>query len=60
MNDIYNNVCFQVSKITTLRYSTSFSSGILLFDKTKRQDIYNIYGYVRFADEIDCTTTYLR
>lgn len=57
MNDLYNQVCFQVSKITTTRYSTSFSSGILLFDKTIRQDIYNIYGYVRFADEIVDTYT---
>lgn len=57
MNDLYQKVCFQVSKITTSSYSTSFSSGILLFDKAIRQDIYNIYGYVRFADEIVDTYT---
>ena len=36
----------------TLRYSTSFSMGIRLFDKRFREPIYSIYGFVRFADEI--------
>ncbi len=52
MDHIFNSVCCSTSRITTNRYSTSFSSGILLFNRKIRQDIYNIYGYVRFADEI--------
>lgn len=52
MDHIFNSVCCSTSRITTKRYSTSFSSGILLFNRKIRQDIYNIYGYVRFADEI--------
>ena len=36
----------------TNRYSTSFSLGIKVFDKRFRAPIYNIYGFVRFADEI--------
>ncbi len=34
------------------KYSTSFSSAIRLLHKDIRRPIYNIYGFVRFADEI--------
>jgi phytoene/squalene synthetase len=40
------------SKITTESYSTSFSSAIRLLHHDLRQPIYNLYGFVRFADEI--------
>jgi 15-cis-phytoene synthase len=40
------------SKIITETFSTSFGSATALFPKTIRQDIYNIYGLVRIADEI--------
>lgn len=40
------------SAITTNHYSTSFSSAIRLLHHDLRQPIYNIYGFVRFADEI--------
>ena len=40
------------SRITTEQYSTSFSSAIKLLHEDLRQPIYNIYGFVRFADEI--------
>ena len=40
------------SEITTKEYSTSFSSAIRLLHRDMRQPIYNIYGFVRFADEI--------
>ena len=40
------------SEITTRNYSTSFSSAIRLLHPDMRQPIYNIYGFVRFADEI--------
>jgi 15-cis-phytoene synthase len=52
MMQIFNDVSFQCSKITTERYSTSFSSAIRLLHKDLRKPIYNIYGFVRFADEI--------
>jgi phytoene/squalene synthetase len=49
---LYNEVTAQSSKYTTLLYSSSFSSAIGLLDRTLRQPIYDIYGFVRFADEI--------
>jgi 15-cis-phytoene synthase len=36
----------------TKAYSTSFSSAVKMLAPSIRQDIYNIYGFVRFADEI--------
>lgn len=50
--ELYNKVCLECSKITTNRYSTSFSLGTRLFDKPTQEAIYAIYGFVRFADEI--------
>ncbi len=47
--DITSNLC---SKIVTKSYSTSFSSATNMLAPSIRQDIYNIYGFVRFADEI--------
>jgi len=38
--------------MTTEIYSTSFSSAIQLLHQDIRQPVYNIYGFVRFADEI--------
>lgn len=52
MNDLFNKVCSQSSELITKRYSTSFSLGIKVFDQKFREPIYNIYGFVRFADEI--------
>lgn len=52
MDKLYNSVCDKCSELITKRYSTSFSSGIRLFDKKYRAPIYAIYGFVRFADEI--------
>ncbi|MFM7671702.1 MAG: phytoene/squalene synthase family protein [Bacteroidota bacterium] len=40
------------SRQFTRRYSTSFSSAIRLLHTDLRQPIYNIYGFVRLADEI--------
>ncbi len=40
------------SKVLTQTFSSSFGSAITLFDKAIQQDIYNIYGLVRVADEI--------
>jgi len=52
MMEIFHEVSSQCSRITTERYSTSFSSAIKLLNKDLRIPIYNIYGFVRFADEI--------
>jgi phytoene/squalene synthetase len=52
MIDLFYKTSEQCSKITTELYSTSFSSAIKLLHKTLRTPIYNIYGFVRFADEI--------
>lgn len=50
--DLYNETCFECSKIITQKYSTSFSLGIKAFDKKFQYPIYAIYGFVRYADEI--------
>ena len=52
MMQLFHSVSYQCSKITTEQYSTSFSSAIKLLHKDLRTPIYNIYGFVRFADEI--------
>lgn len=52
MKELYNDVCQECSELITKRYSTSFSLGIRLFEKSIRPEIYAIYGFVRFADEI--------
>jgi len=48
----FHTVSNKSSEIATKEYSTSFSSAILLLHQDMRQPIYNIYGFVRFADEI--------
>jgi len=50
--ELYDQVCQSCSKLTTKRYSTSFSLGIRVFEKKFRSPIYDVYGFVRFADEI--------
>ena len=52
MKKLFDEVSNKCSKITTQTYSTSFSFGILVLHKSIRKSIYNIYGFVRFADEI--------
>lgn len=52
MKSLYDQVCNECSRLITNRYSTSFSTGIRVFDKKFRAPIYAIYGFVRFADEI--------
>ena len=49
---LYNDTCFECSKIITNKYSTSFSQGISAFDERFRYPIYAVYAFVRFADEI--------
>ena len=50
--DLFRKVTQECSRIVTMRYSTSFSSAIKLLHKDLRKPIFNIYGFVRFADEI--------
>src|SRR5690606_34866362 len=50
--EIFDKVCGLSSKMVTERYSTSFARASTLFQPEIRQHIYNIYGFVRFADEI--------
>jgi len=52
MKELFDDVSYKCSKIVTQNYSTSFSMGIKLFDKSIRDSIFSIYGFVRFADEI--------
>ena len=49
---LFHKVSNDCSKIVTVRYSTSFASSIKLLHKDLRAPIFNIYGFVRFADEI--------
>jgi 15-cis-phytoene synthase len=48
----YNNTSFSISRLITRCYSTSFFWASLFFEKEVRKAIFNIYGFVRFADEI--------
>lgn len=52
MKQLFDELSYSVSKITTQKYSTSFSLGILALKPSIRNAIYAIYGYVRLADEI--------
>ncbi|MEI9957952.1 MAG: squalene/phytoene synthase family protein [Ferruginibacter sp.] len=52
MMHLFHSTSNQCSKITAETYSTSFNSAIKLLHKTFRTPVYNIYGFVRFADEI--------
>ncbi len=52
MKSIFDNVSFDCSKIVTQSYSTSFALATKMLAPSIRKDIYNIYGFVRFADEI--------
>ena len=52
MMKLFHEVSQQCSKAVTEKYSTSFSSAIKLLHPDLRTPIYNIYGFVRFADEI--------
>ncbi len=52
MKAIFDIISFECSKNVTKSYSTSFASAVKMLSPSIRQDIYNIYGFVRFADEI--------
>lgn len=52
MKQLFDSSSLKCSKVVTNTYSTSFSLGIKLFAPSIRQQIYAIYGFVRYADEI--------
>ena len=52
MKKIFDEVSYSCSEKVTKTYSTSFSLATRLLSENIRKDIYNIYGFVRFADEI--------
>ncbi|MHA7058078.1 phytoene/squalene synthase family protein [Aquimarina sp. M1] len=52
MKALFDSVSYSCSKLVTNSYSTSFSLASKMLADSIRQDIYNIYGFVRFADEI--------
>jgi phytoene/squalene synthetase len=52
MKAIFDDISYTTAKNVTNAYSTSFSLATKMLGQSIRQDIYNIYGFVRFADEI--------
>lgn len=50
--ELFQKLSYKTSKLTTRTYSTSFSLAVSFLEPEIRQAIYNIYGFVRFADEI--------
>ncbi len=50
--ELYEKVSYEISRVMTLRYSTSFGSSTRLFPGEMRSHIYAIYGLVRVADEV--------
>ncbi|PQJ74306.1 phytoene/squalene synthase family protein [Polaribacter gangjinensis] len=52
MKELFDDVSYGCSKMVTKKYSTSFSLAVNMLSPKIRADIYNIYGFVRFADEI--------
>ena len=64
MLQLFHTTSENCSRVVTENYSTSFSSAIRMLHKDLRSPIFNIYGFVRFADEIvdtfhDYDKTYL-
>ncbi len=49
---LFDEVSYSCSKLVTKKYSTSFSLATKMLAPCIRPHIYNIYGFVRFADEI--------
>lgn len=49
---LYDKVSEKTAYVVTNKYSTSFSRSIIFLEPEIRRNIYNIYGFVRIADEI--------
>jgi phytoene/squalene synthetase len=52
MKTLFDQTSNDCSKLVTKKYSTSFSMAVKMLSPEIRTAIYNIYGFVRFADEI--------
>ncbi len=52
MKSIFDTISYDCSRNITKAYSTSFSLAVKMLSPSIRRDIYNIYGFVRLADEI--------
>ena len=52
MKQHFDSISNESSKIITKKYSTSFSIAVRSLAPSIRQAVYNIYGFVRVADEI--------
>lgn len=52
MDRLYVRTGFDISRVITRNYSTSFFSAVNLLGKEIREPIFGIYGFVRLADEI--------
>ena len=52
MKALFDDISQSCSKNVTKTYSTSFSLATKMLAPCIRQDIYNVYGFVRLADEI--------
>lgn len=52
MIQLFHDTASECSRVVTKKYSTSFCSAISLLHIDLREPIFNIYGFVRIADEI--------
>jgi phytoene/squalene synthetase len=52
MKKLFDDISNESATLITKKYSTSFSIAVALLAPSIRQAIYNIYGFVRVADEI--------
>lgn len=52
MKQLFDELSAECSRMTTQKYSTSFSLGIRFLHKRMQPPVYAIYGFVRLADEI--------
>ena len=52
MKQLFDQTSYRVSTLVTSAYSTSFTLGIRMLHRSIRKDVFAIYGFVRFADEI--------
>ena len=52
MKELFDKLSYKCSLEVTSAYSTSFSLAVKMLSPKIQRDIYAIYGFVRFADEI--------
>lgn len=52
MKELFDEISDSTAVVITKNYSTSFSIAVRLLAPSIRQAVYNVYGFVRVADEI--------